>query len=131
MIKPQRLKRGDRIALVSLSWGGLGDPPYRHRFEIAKKRLAQDFGLDLVPMPHALAVIKGIIAGKAQGEVYYQAYKEALVDVVAGEEKLTSLPIFYNVNFGHAKPLAILPYGIRTLLDCDRKTLTFLESATL
>lgn len=78
-----------------------------------------------------MSIIKGIIAGKAQGEVYYQAYKEALVDVVAGEEKLTSLPIFYNVNFGHAKPMTILPYGIRTLLDCDRKTLTFLESATL
>lgn len=25
MIKPKKLKRGDKIAIVSLSWGGLGD----------------------------------------------------------------------------------------------------------
>jgi muramoyltetrapeptide carboxypeptidase LdcA involved in peptidoglycan recycling len=25
MIKPKRLKPGDKIAVVSLSWGGLGD----------------------------------------------------------------------------------------------------------
>ena len=25
MIKPNALKKGDKIAIVSLSWGGLGD----------------------------------------------------------------------------------------------------------
>lgn len=77
-----------------------------------------------------LKVIKGIIIGKPQGEVYYEEYKNVITQVVAREEKLTELPIFYNVNFGHAIPIGVLPYGIMTELDCDDKTITLLESAT-
>ena len=51
--------------------------------------------------------------------------------VIAQEEHLTDLPVFYNVNFGHAKPIGILPYGIETELNCDQKTIRFLESPTL
>ena len=54
MIKPKRLKRGDKIAVVSLSWGGLGDPNLIHKYSIAKERLEHDFGLEVVCMPHAL-----------------------------------------------------------------------------
>lgn len=54
MIKPERLYKGDKIALVSLSWGGLGDPNFIHKFDIAKERLEKEFGLELVVMPHAL-----------------------------------------------------------------------------
>lgn len=49
--------------------------------------------------------------------------------VVVNEEKL-SLSIFYNVNFGHAKPIEIIPYGILAELDCEKKTITFLERPT-
>lgn len=38
MIKPKRLKKGDKIAIVSLSWGGLGDENFIHKFYIAKER---------------------------------------------------------------------------------------------
>ena len=54
MIKPKRLKQGDRVAVVSLSWGGLGDPDLIHKFHIAKERLEKDFGLEVICMPHAL-----------------------------------------------------------------------------
>lgn len=54
MIKPKRLNKGDRIAIVSLSWGGLGDDQFIHKFHIAKERLGKDFGLEVVCMPHAL-----------------------------------------------------------------------------
>lgn len=40
--------------MVSLSWGGLGDPQFLHKYDIAKKRLKEEFQLELVPMPHAL-----------------------------------------------------------------------------
>lgn len=78
-----------------------------------------------------LGVIKGIIVGKPQGEVHYDAYKEAILEVVCKEEHLWDLPVFYNVNFGHAKPIGILPYGIQTELNCEEKTITFLECATM
>lgn len=54
MIKPKRLKKGDKIAIVSLSWGGLGDAKLIHKYDIAKERLERDFGLNVVAMPHAL-----------------------------------------------------------------------------
>ena len=85
MIKPKRLKRGDKIAIVSLAWGGLGDASLIHKYYIAKERLENDFGL---------------------------------------------VAIIYNVNIGHAKPIGILPYGIETELNCNAKTIRFLESPT-
>ena len=54
MIKPERLRKGDKIAIVSLSWGGLGDAEFIHKYDIAKERLERDFGLEVVAMPHAL-----------------------------------------------------------------------------
>ena len=78
-----------------------------------------------------LKVLSGIMVGKPQGEVFYEEYKSVIKQVVADEELLTDLPIFYNVNFGHAKPIGILPYGIMTQLDCQNKTITLLESATI
>jgi len=77
-----------------------------------------------------LRVISGIIVGKPQGEQYYEEYKTVIKHVVVNEEKLTKLPVFYNINFGHAKPIGIIPYGIATELDCEKKSITFLESPT-
>ena len=37
MIKPERLNKEDKIAIVSLSWGGLGDKNLIHKYYIAKK----------------------------------------------------------------------------------------------
>ncbi|OPJ63942.1 S66 family peptidase [Clostridium oryzae] len=77
-----------------------------------------------------LEVINGVIVGKPQDEVYYEEYKQVIMQVVAEEENLTELPIIYNINIGHAVPTGILPYGIETEIDCDEKTITLLESAT-
>lgn len=77
-----------------------------------------------------LRVIKGIIVGKPQQEVYYEEYKEVIEKVLVKEENLKDLPVFYNVNFGHAFPIGIIPYGVNTELDCSNKTITLLESAT-
>ena len=53
-IKPKMLKRGDKIAIVSLSSGVLGDEKMIHKYYIAKERLENDFGLEVVTMPNAL-----------------------------------------------------------------------------
>lgn len=78
-----------------------------------------------------LNVINGIIVGKPKDEAYYEEYKEAILRVVLLEEHLDGLPVIYNVNIGHAKPIGILPYGIETELDCDNKRIRFLESPTV
>jgi muramoyltetrapeptide carboxypeptidase LdcA involved in peptidoglycan recycling len=78
-----------------------------------------------------LKVINGIIVGKPQGEAFYEEYKLAITQVVTIEEHLNHLPIFYNVNFGHAMPIGIIPYGVNTELNCENRTITLLESATI
>lgn len=78
-----------------------------------------------------LNVIKGIIVGKPQGEKYYDEYKVAITKVVVNEEHLDNLPIFYNINFGHSKPIGIIPYGIQAQLDCENKTIVLLECPTI
>ncbi len=53
MIKPQRLHEGDKVAVVSLSSGSLGEKTLIHKFDIAKERF-KEYGIELVAMPHAL-----------------------------------------------------------------------------
>ncbi|AEC03002.1 S66 family peptidase [Parasphaerochaeta coccoides] len=76
-------------------------------------------------------VVKGIIVGKPARRSKYEPYKEVFRQVVGFEAEHPELPIMFNVNFGHAEPIGIIPYGITCSLDADRRTLTLVESATL
>lgn len=67
--------------------------------------------------------ISGILVGKPQDEKYYEEYKGIYTEVINNP----SLPILYNVNFGHANPRCVLPYGMKTEVDFERRTITFLE----
>lgn len=58
-------------------------------------------------------VVNGIIVGKPQDETFYEEYKQIWVEVVDNAD----LPILYNVNFGHALPRTVLPYGARAEVD--------------
>lgn len=69
-------------------------------------------------------VINGILVGKPQNEVYYEEYKAVLSQVIDNKE----LPILYNVNFGHAHPKCVLPYGMDTEVDMINKIITFKEA---
>lgn len=68
-------------------------------------------------------VINGILVGKPQDETYYEAYKEVYCKVVDNAD----LPIVYNVNFGHAHPKCIIPYGIEAEVNMQNKTISFKE----
>jgi len=70
-------------------------------------------------------VINGITVGKPQDEVFYEEYKQSLIEVVDN----SNLPIVYNVNFGHATPRCVLPYGIRIQVDSEKQEIRLLESA--
>ena len=103
-------------------------------FETSEDKPSPDFvlwNLRNLAAQGILNVINGIIVGKPMDETYYEEYKKVIRQVIVEEEHLTKLPIIYNVNIGHAKPIGILPYGIETELNCDAKTIRFLESATI
>ncbi len=67
--------------------------------------------------------VKAVLVGKPQDEQFYEEYKEAWLDVT----KDYNLPILYNLNFGHATPRCILPYGGRVKIDFDRTKVRLLE----
>ncbi len=54
MIKPERLKHGDKVAIVSLSSGSLGEEKFIHKYYLAKERLESLYGLEVAAMPNAL-----------------------------------------------------------------------------
>ena len=74
--------------------------------------------------------INGIIVGKPQDEVYYEEYKEIYLKILK-EFNCENLPIIYNINIGHAFGTGLLPLGIEYEIDLNKKTIKFLESATL
>ena len=53
MIKPQKLNKGDKVAIISLSRGILGMPFAKHELTLGLKRL-KEFGLVPVIMPNSL-----------------------------------------------------------------------------
>ncbi len=67
---------------------------------------------------------QGIIIGKPMQEKYYEEYKEVWQNVLSSIE----IPVLYNVNFGHAVPRCIIPYGAEAEIDYDDKTIRVIES---
>lgn len=71
-----------------------------------------------------LSAVQGVIVGKPTDETYYEEYKEVYKKVFSDLDT----PILYNVNFGHAYPRAIIPYGIETEVDLENKKITIKET---
>ena len=211
MIKPGKLKQGDKIAIISLSSGLLGEPFMVFQKELIEKRL-NGFGLEVVytqnalkgieflranperrtedlkwafeddtikgiicaiggdesvvnskfdlfpltkelegkilfletseekPTPERLRellsvleqygvfeVVNGVLVGKPMDEVYYDEYRGIFINLAERYDK----PILFNMNFGHAHPKCILPYGAEAVVDCDNGTVTINEPIVL
>ena len=52
VLKPRRLRPGDTVAAVSLSWGGAATFP--HRYDAGKKQFTNEFGVHVIDARHAL-----------------------------------------------------------------------------
>ena len=74
-----------------------------------------------------LQAVRGVIVGKPMEEKYYEQYKSVWRKILADLDT----PVLYNVNFGHATPRCILPYGAETAVDYDRRTITVTEQVLL
>lgn len=95
MIKPLALKEGDKVATISLSWGGPGAFP--HRYEAGKKQLRDAFGLNIVETPNALKPAEWVYNNpKARADDLMQAFADssikAIISTIGGEESVRILP---------------------------------------
>ena len=77
--------------------------------------------LEALKAEGVFGAVNGIICGKPMDEVYYEEYKDILCETVDNK----SLPILYNVNFGHAVPRTVLPYGAECSVDAESQTIKF------
>lgn len=97
MIKPKRLVAGDKVAIVSLSRGMLGEDMFIHKYHIAKDRLEKDYGLEVVAMPNALKGIDYLDKHpEARAEDLMQAFADkeikAVFNAIGGFDTIRLLP---------------------------------------
>lgn len=97
LIKPSRLKRGDKVATISLSWGGAGDSEILWRYNVGKKRLQEEFGLEVVEMPHTLMGTEFIYNHpEKRAKDLMAAFKDdsikAIFSCIGGYESIRILP---------------------------------------
>ncbi len=107
LIKPKMLKPGNKVATVSLSWGGAGDEEILWRYKQGKERLENVFG---------------------HHNTYYDEYKD-VINKILKEYNREDMPVLYNLNFGHTEPKICLPYGALAQIDSENKTFSILENA--
>lgn len=117
MRKPPRLQRGDRLAAVSLSWGGPGRFP--HRYEIGKKQLQDEFGVQVVAMPHALREPEWIARNpQARADDLMAAFAEpsiaGVVSTIGGDDSIRLLPLV-DLEVLRAHPKVFLGYSDATV----------------
>lgn len=109
MIKPEKLHKDDKIAIVSLSWGGLGDESLIHKYHIAKERLEKDFGLEVVTMPHALAGSEFVyehpeLRAKDLMDAFADPSVKGIFSAIGGDDSVRILPyVDYDVIKNHPK----------------------------
>ena len=78
-----------------------------------------------------LQLLKGIIIGKMRMAESFDEHIKVIKNIVSEKYNLPHLPILYGLNFGHASPIFILPYGAKARLDLDNLEFSILESGVV
>jgi len=117
LTKPQKLHPGDKIAAVSLSWGGPGDLPARYRAGV--RQLEEAFGVQVVEMAHTLAEPDWLRAHpQARAEDLMQAFSDpqirAISSTIGGDDSIRSLP-FLDLDVIRNNPKIYLGYSDSTI----------------
>lgn len=102
--------------------------------EEAPPPVAVQRGLRTYASMGILEKLSGILLGRPGGDIPvqdFELYDAAILQVVRDEQGLTALPIIAHMDFGHTDPMFILPYGVQTVIDCDKKTFTISENAVI
>lgn len=96
MIKPERLHRGDTIAIISPSWGCAGSSRVLWKYHLGCQRLKES-GLDAIPSPNALrgtGYLRNNPQARADDIMWAFENKEikAIIAAIGGNDASTLLP---------------------------------------
>jgi muramoyltetrapeptide carboxypeptidase LdcA involved in peptidoglycan recycling len=117
MIKPKKLQQGDKIATISLSWGGAGEIP--SRYEIGKKQILDNFELEVVETKNALKSAKWIYENpKARAEDLMEALEDksikAIISNIGGDDSIRMLP-FIDLDVIKKNPKIFIGFSDSTV----------------
>ena len=118
MIKPKRLSKGDKVAIVSLSRGMLGEEKFVHKYHLAKERLERDYNLEVVAMPNALK-------GMDYLDKHPESRAEDLMNAFADKE----IKAVFNA-IGGFDSVRLLPYIDFNILQNNPKIFTGFSDTT-
>ena len=135
--KPNMLNRGDKIALVSLSWGGAGDENLLWRYKQGKERLEQVFGLEVIEMKHTLAGTEYIYNHpEKRAEDLMNAFQDnsikGIIACIGGIESIRMLP-YIDFNIISNNPKIFMGYSDTTTthLFCYKAGISSIYGPTL
>lgn len=119
LIKPSCLKRGDKVAAISLSWGGAGDSAILWRYNVGKKRLQEEFGLEVIEMPHTLSGTAFVYNHpEKRAEDLMLAFKDesikAIFTCIGGDESVRMLP-YIDFDIIRNNPKIFIGYSDTTI----------------
>lgn len=117
MIKPRKLEPGDKVAAISLSWGGPGLFP--HRYEAGKRQFEEAFGVTLVETPHALQSASWLEENpQARAEDLMRAFRDpsikAIVSTIGGDDSIRLLP-YLDLEVIRSNPKIVMGYSDTTI----------------
>lgn len=130
MIKPKMLKPGDCIATVSLSWGGAGDDEIMWRYQLGKKRLESEYGLNVIEMEHTLKGSEFVynnpeLRAKDLMDAFKNPEVKGIFSCIGGDDSIRLLP-YIDFEVIRANPKVFIGYSDSTVthLMCYKAGLT-------
>ena len=124
MQKPPKLQPGDKVAAISLSWGGPGTFPWR--YAAGKKQLEDEFGLQVVETRHALRHADWLKRNpQARADDLLEAFADpgikAIISTIGGDDSIRILP-YLDLEVVRAHPKIFMGYSDTTIthLACYR-----------
>lgn len=116
VLKPRKLRAGDAVAAVSLSWGGAATFP--HRYQAGKKQLQDEFGIQVIEARHALRDAGWLERNpRARADDLMEAFADrriaGIISVIGGNESMRLWP-YLDLDVITSNPKVFLGYSDTT-----------------
>ena len=116
-VKPRQLLPGDKVATVSLSWGGPG--AFRYRYEAGKSQLEEVFGVSVVESRHCLADPQWIYENpQARADDLMECFEDitisAIIATIGGDDSIRILP-YIDLDVIKNNPKVFMGYSDSTI----------------
>ncbi|EKT4501385.1 S66 family peptidase [Flavobacterium psychrophilum] len=128
LIKPKALKPGDKVATISLSWGGAGEFPYR--YQTGKKQLEDNFKVEVIETKNALKSADWLNKNpQARADDLMEAFSDnsikAIITNIGGEDSVRILP-YLDLSIITKNPKIFLGFSDSTIthLTCYKAGLS-------